>query len=106
MGRFPLVIHGNVDVLGGDVHHDGDVHVLGSVRPGTRLIAAGDVTVVGGVDGATVEADGDLRVHGIATGSGVTLDAVGSVIVRQAEDTVIRAIEPARPVTPIVARRP
>lgn len=54
----------NVDLHTGNLDFDGTIHITGEVRPGMKVIASGDVTVKGLVDGAEIEAGGDVLVGG------------------------------------------
>jgi len=67
--RIAVVDHykitGDVDFETGNVRYDGCVTVTGLVTPGFELIATGNVSVEGGIDGAKVEAGGDLTAYKI-----------------------------------------
>lgn len=61
----PLLVHrGDVDVASGNLRFRGDVLIQGNVREGARVVAAGHVWVEGNVDGASIQADGDIQVAG------------------------------------------
>jgi len=57
-------VKGDVDYSVGNIDFLGNVKVNGSVLPGFKIIAAGDIEVVGYVDGAVLEAGGDILVRG------------------------------------------
>jgi uncharacterized protein (DUF342 family) len=57
-----VVIHGNVDYESGNINFSGSVEVTGSVLPGFRIKASGDVLIREGVEDAIVESDGDVTV--------------------------------------------
>ncbi len=50
--------------------YDGNIEVLGSVRSGAALEVAGDVTIYGNVEDATIEAKGDVIIDGGFLGGG------------------------------------
>ncbi len=54
----------NVNVASGNITFDGTVHVDGEVLPGMKVHATGDIIVTGVIDGAELEAGGDVRVGG------------------------------------------
>ncbi len=54
----------NVNVATGNITFDGTVHVDGEVLPGMKVHATGDIIVTGVIDGAELEAGGDIRVGG------------------------------------------
>ncbi len=91
MATGTLTIHGDVGASTGEVRHDGDILVLGSVRAGLRVEAAGCVSISRDVRGAEILAGGDVIIHGIATGPDLTIDAVGSVTVRHLADARVVA---------------
>lgn len=55
-----LDIKGDVDYSTGNLSFRGDVHIYGDVRENFVVKATGKVTIDGLVEGATVEADGDV----------------------------------------------
>ena len=54
----------NVDVTTGNINFDGTVNVEGEVMPNMKVHATGDIIVGGVVDGAELEAGGDIRIDG------------------------------------------
>ena len=98
---------GDVNLGGGPIRHDGDVRVHGCIRKGTRLYAAGGIHVLGDVETAFLDAEGDVIIAGGLLGTarsrggsvackfaqGARLDAPrGDVTVREsAMHTHIRA---------------
>jgi uncharacterized protein (DUF342 family) len=58
-----LKINGNVDNSTGDVDFVGDVAIAGDVVSGFRVISGGNVTVRGSVEGAVIQATGDIIVN-------------------------------------------
>ncbi len=62
--RPELRIEGDLTFAEGDLSFDGNVLVTGSVEPGRRIEASGDVTVLGVVVGATIVAGRRVVVHG------------------------------------------
>jgi uncharacterized protein (DUF342 family) len=80
----------NVNVASGNITFDGTVHVDGEVLPGMKVHATGDIIVTGVIDGAELEAGGDIRVGGgIIAQSRVR--AGGSVAARFVESAHIYA---------------
>ncbi|MDO3410674.1 FapA family protein [Saccharibacillus sp. CPCC 101409] len=57
-------VHGDVDYGSGNVDFVGTVVIRGSVLPGFRVKAAGDIRVQGGVEGAELFADGSIEIAG------------------------------------------
>jgi uncharacterized protein (DUF342 family) len=58
-----LMISGNVDNSTGDLDFVGDILIKGDVRSGFKVVSAGNITVRGTVEGATLEATGDVTVN-------------------------------------------
>lgn len=69
----------NVDMSTGNVHFEGDVTISGDVRAGCKVISSGSVTIGGTVEGATVEADGDIVIELGAIGRGEIRDETGEL---------------------------
>ncbi|MNN02404.1 hypothetical protein D3C81_1150630 [compost metagenome] len=60
---FPIYeINGDVDYNTGNINFVGTVIVRGNVLTGFRITAAGDIRVVGGVEGAELEAGGSIEI--------------------------------------------
>lgn len=60
---FPIFeVNGDVDYNIGNIDFVGSVVVRGSVLPGFRIKAAGDIRITGNVDGADLEAGGSIEV--------------------------------------------
>jgi uncharacterized protein len=59
-----FVVNGDVDFSVGNIDFLGNVQIKGSVLPDFRVVAAGDIEVVGNVDGAILEASGDITIRG------------------------------------------
>lgn len=57
-------VHGDVDYSSGNVDFVGTVVIRGSVLPGFRVKAAGDIRVQGGVEGAELFAEGSIEIAG------------------------------------------
>ena len=71
----------DVDTSTGDIDYRGSVTVMGNVRTGFTLKAEGNVEIFGVVEGATIEAGGDVILHrGIQGMSKGTIRAAGNVI--------------------------
>lgn len=60
---FPIYeINGDVDYNIGNINFVGTVIVRGNVLTGFRITAAGDIRVIGGVEGAELEAGGSIEI--------------------------------------------
>ena len=91
MAESALSVHGDIDSSIGNLQHHGSVKIHGSVLPGMKVEAQGDVLVTGEVTDAELQAGGDLTVLGLVTGSRALLDAVGTATFGQAADARIVA---------------
>lgn len=69
-----VIIEGNVDIAVGHLDVVGDVLIKGDVQEGFKVKATGDITVNGGVEGATLEAGGSVQI-----GLGMNGNSVGSI---------------------------
>ncbi|PLT46173.1 FapA family protein [Paenibacillus sp. FSL W8-1187] len=68
---FPVYeVNGDVDYHTGHIDFVGTVVVRGNVLTGFRVRAAGDIRVVGGVEGAELETDGSIEITGGIMGGG------------------------------------
>ncbi|MBE3553061.1 MAG: DUF342 domain-containing protein [Kyrpidia tusciae] len=73
-------VQGDVDYGVGHVSFEGSLHIGGSVQPGFRVKASGDVVIDGAVDGGIIESGGDVKVGaGIYGGTRGSVRAGGSV---------------------------
>lgn len=82
----------DLDVTTGDIDFDGDVVVKGNVRSGFSLKATGNVTVVGVVEGAYINAGGDVTINrGIQGMNKAEIRAGGSVVAKFIENATIVA---------------
>lgn len=62
---FPLYeVNGNVDYTTGNIDFIGTVIIRGNVLSGFKVKAAGDIRVIGGVEGAELYAEGSIEVTG------------------------------------------
>ncbi|MGF7048769.1 uncharacterized protein (DUF342 family) [Paenibacillus sp. DS2015] len=60
---FPIYeINGDVDYSTGNIDFVGTVVIRGNVLSGFRIKAAGDIRVIGGVEGAELEAEGSIEI--------------------------------------------
>ena len=80
----------NVNMATGNIAFDGTVHVDGEILPGMKVSATGDIIVGDVVDGAVLEAGGDIRVGGGIIAK-ANLRAAGSVTVRFIENSHVYA---------------
>lgn len=86
----PVLRVAEVNMATGNIHFDGTVYVEGEVTHGMKVQASGDIVVNGAVDGAILEAEGDVHVAGgIIAKSQVK--AQGAVSARFAETSSIHA---------------
>jgi uncharacterized protein (DUF342 family) len=74
-----------------DIRYGGNLFVAGDVRGDLDLLAAGDVTVLGDVEGARVTAGGRVVVHGAITRQ-ATVVAGTDVIARAVENATVRCV--------------
>ncbi|PZD93347.1 DUF342 domain-containing protein [Paenibacillus sambharensis] len=62
---FPVYeVNGDVDYNIGNIDFVGTVVIRGNVLTGFRVRAAGDIRVIGGVEGAELESDGSIEITG------------------------------------------
>ena len=80
----------NVNMASGNISFKGTVHVSGEVLPGMKVRATGDIVIGDVVDGAELEADGDIRVVGGIIAK-ARVSAGGSVTARFVENAQIAA---------------
>lgn len=86
----PILRVAEVNMATGNIHYDGTVQVEGEVIQGMKIQATGDIVVHGLVDGARLEAGGNIQVTGGIIGHS-DLRAGGSVSARFAEGARIYA---------------
>jgi len=78
----------NVDASTGDINYNGNVEIVGNVNTGYKVTASGDVIVNGIVEGAVIEADGQIVLkRGI--------QGMGRGVLRAGTNIVSRFIESA-----------
>ncbi len=80
----------NVNLASGNISFDGTVQVEGEVMPDMKIRATGDVIVGGLIDGADVEAGGDVRVAGGIIAKARVV-AGGTIAARFAESALLAA---------------
>ena len=80
----------NVNLASGNISFDGTVQVEGEVMPDMKIRATGDVIVGGLIDGADVEAGGDVRVAGGIIAKARVV-AGGAIAARFAESALLAA---------------
>lgn len=85
-----LKIEGDLTPAIGNVDFDGNVLVMGDIEIQLEVRASGDITVLGGVEGASLVAGRRIVVHG-GVRNGATLDARDAVLVRFVEGSKVRA---------------
>jgi len=62
---FPVYeVKGDVDYSVGNIDFVGTVVIRGNVLTGFKVRAAGDIRIVGGVEGADIESDGNIEITG------------------------------------------
>lgn len=85
-------VHGDVDLSVGNIDFDGDVVIDKNVISGFIVKAAGNIEVMGMVEGSALEAGGDIIIRsGIQGGGKGTLQAQGGVYVRFSEYATVQA---------------
>ena len=80
----------NVNVATGNLSFDGTINIEGEVLPGMKVQATGDIIVGGVVDGAELDAGGDIRIAGGIIAK-AHVRAGGSVAARFVENAQIIA---------------
>lgn len=87
-----LTIRGDVDYGTGNINFLGDVHVTGDVRENFAVTASGSVTVDGLVEGAQIEAGGDLLIsRGVAGDNRAVIRSKGVVRAKYLENCTVYA---------------
>lgn len=82
----------DVDTSTGDIEYQGNILVTGNVKAGFTVKAEGDVEVRGVVEGATIEATGDVIIaRGMNGMSRGVIKAGGNVIAKFFENTTVTA---------------
>ena len=80
----------DVDNTTGDIEYEGNVIVHGNVRAGFTLKASGDITIMGVVEGANVDAGGNLTVNrGIQGMNKAQIHAGGDIVSKFVENATI-----------------
>lgn len=80
----------DVDNTTGDIEYDGNVIVHGNVRAGFSLKATGDITIMGVVEGANVDAGGNLTVNrGIQGMNKAQIHANGDIVSKFVENATM-----------------
>jgi len=80
----------NVNVATGNVSFDGTIDIEGEVLPGMKVHATGDIIVGGVIDGAELDAGGDIRISGGIIAK-ARVRAGGSVSARFVENAQVLA---------------
>jgi len=104
MAVNPVINVKNVDISVGNIDFDGTVNVQGDVTEGLKILATGDIIVAGMMEGADLEADGDIIVRKGIIGRGevrtekgepglgaAKLKSGGSVEARFIENAIVMA---------------
>ncbi len=84
--RSALVVPNNVDYSTGNIDFTGDVQIKGDIRGGFTVRATGSITVGGIIEGAQVEANGEIII-----GKGVLGD--GKAVIRSRRSIKARYLE-------------
>lgn len=83
-------IKADVDASTGDVKYDGNVTIKGCVRTGYNVIANGDIIVEGVVEGATLDAGGQIILkRGIQGMNKGVLKARGNIVTKFIENATV-----------------
>ncbi|MDR3237981.1 MAG: FapA family protein [Spirochaetia bacterium] len=100
-----VVVNGNLDYKTGNIDFNGSVNIMGSVLPGFKIRATGDVMVQENLEDAVIESGGDVKIAGGIVGKDLvkiicagtletkyilnaTVEAGGDIIV---EDSIINS---------------
>jgi uncharacterized protein (DUF342 family) len=93
---FPIYeVNGDVDYAIGNIDFIGSVVIRGSVLPGFKIRASGDIRITGGVEAAEIEADGSIEISAgivgqnkarVKAGKNVKSSFIQDAIVEAAED--------------------
>ncbi len=87
-----LDIHKDIDFGIGSIDFTGAVKIHGSVREGFHVVAQGNIEIFGPVEGADIDSQGVVIVHGGVRGMGKgTLRANGDVSLNFADQATIRS---------------
>ena len=87
-----LDIHRDIDFGIGSIDFTGAVKIHGSVREGFHVVAQGNIEVFGPVEGADIDSQGVVVIHGGVRGMGKgTLRANGDVSLNFADQATIRS---------------
>lgn len=88
-----LIVEGNLDIAVGNLDVVGDVLIKGDVQEGFHLAASGNITVNGGVEGATLKAGGNVQIGLGMNGNSIgSIDAGGDVFSKFFENTKVWAL--------------
>lgn len=83
------VIHGDINYDTGNVESKNCLSINGSVQPGFKVGALGDVKISGGIMSGTVYCEGNLVVQGGITGKNSQITALGDVDLYFVEQGVV-----------------
>ena len=87
-----LDIHQDIDFGIGSIDFTGAVKVHGSVREGFHVVAQGNIEIFGPVEGADIDSQGVVIIHGGIRGMGKgTIRASGDISLNFADQATIRA---------------
>ena len=82
----------DVDASTGDINYSGSVMIKGNVLAGFSVKAAGDISVSGIVEGATIIADGDITFNrGVQGMNKAVIKAGGNIVSKFIEHSKVRA---------------
>ena len=86
-----LDIHNDIDFGVGSIDFTGAVKVHGSVREGFHVVAQGNIEIFGPVEGADIDSQGVVIIHGGVRGMGKgTIRANGDISLNFADQATIR----------------
>jgi hypothetical protein len=83
-------ITGDVDFETGNVESMNAITILGSIQPGFRVTAGGDLKITGSIMSASAICDGNLVVRGGTTGKNSTLQAKGDADINFIEQGTLK----------------
>jgi uncharacterized protein len=85
------IIPGDIDYKTGNVQSNNCLSIRGSIQPGFKIEADGDIEIGGGVTSATVLSQANVVVKGGITGKNSRIEALGDVDIRFIEQGTIES---------------
>lgn len=85
------IISGDVDYETGNVDSKSSLTIQGSMQPGFKVSAGGDLKIAGGILSAQASCDGNIVVAGGITGKNSTLNALGDADINFIEQGILQS---------------